>query len=562
MPLRKRGPRARSRQTSFSSEAQSGSTLTGSVPTLEQLTDGEIPSPDSGVEARQGQSARLALVQPVGDSAAAAAITVDVEARAASLLPTSPSQPQPYRDPRSAVQQIWQQLLVSLSSSWDPEALIGLCIDAYMVHLFPITPLVHEPSARAIWSWAFGYGSLPHPCVHSPASQHFPSAVYNVTQSSSDDLEVAHWSEAQALTLLTALCATSSFLVPETALPKAKAVAMPFLQASRKMHHLYPDQEIARTNANSIIIRYFHAISIHATGNARMSWYLVGEAIRLAQELRLYDEGSLAGLDAVEAQLRRAVFWQLYTGDQSAAILNNRPVTLHRRMLDAPLSTRYLSDDDIHLMDPVRYPPGFARYINTGFNLDTRLFSLATDIFLDLKLLVEFSARSSGSAEVDPGLTACIVDSALAFQTALDDMPECIRHPEKTPPPGAGNSGSGGGEDMRSITANQRISFWAQHVNLKVTYWCLRLIMLQRAADLGFAGLLGFSEDPRLLAMQKTEISRECSLASRRRLSRPCRSTASPVWRRSARSVRACCRCHKVQSRERQRGPKPISRLY
>lgn len=508
MPLKKRGPRARSRHTPFSSEAQSGSTLAGAVPIMEQDTGGEIPSRDSVDENRQAQRARLPVVQPADDPARAHGITVDAGARAASLLPTSTSKAQLHPDPRSAVEQIWQELLVSLASSWEPEALIGLCIDAYMVHLFPITPLVHEPSARAIWSWAFGYGSLPPLAAQSPAAQHYAPPVYTVPKSSSEDLELAHWAEAQSLTLLTALCATSSLLVPETTVPKAREVAMLFLQASRKMHRLYPDQEIERTNAYSIIIRYFHAISIHATGNARMSWYLIGEAIRLAQELRLYEEDSLAGLDPLEAHLRRAVFWQLYTGDQSAAILNNRPLTLHRRMLDAPLSTRYLSDDDIQLMDPARHPPSFARHINTGFTLGSRLFSLATDIFLDLKLLVEFFARPCVSADLVPGLTSCIVDSSLAFLTVLDDMPECLQHPGKTLPPIADEAG-GEGEDMRLVTANQRISFWAQHVNLKVTYWCLRLIMLQRAADLGFAGLLGFSEDPRLLSIQKTEISRE-----------------------------------------------------
>lgn len=441
---------------------------------------------------------------PTLDEASVSAVTSEFVA--ASLSPPPPGTSSSYQDRESPLWQTWRRLLVSLSSSWEPEALIGRCIDAYMVHLFPITPLVHERSLRAIWSWAFGHRSMPRLYARSSSSQLLSTAISTAPRISRHEQQSVNYSEAQALTLVTALCAACSCLIPETILHKARTVALPFLQTSREMLRLYLDVDIEHPSANSVIIRYYQAISVHAIGNASVSWYLIGEAIRLAQEIRLYDENSVVTSDVVETSLRRAVFWQLYTGDQSAAILNNRPLMLHRRMLDMSPSTRYLSGDDMHLLGSGRYTPDFALQITSGFNLCLSIWSSATDVVLDLKLLEEFSNRSAGSADLVRGLTASIVDSALTFHTVLDDLPSCLRHPGQV-----GSSASTGRDSatVDSVIEHQQISFWAQHVNLMVTYSCLRLILLQKSTDLGVASLLGFSEDPRLLAMQKTEISRD-----------------------------------------------------
>jgi hypothetical protein len=226
----------------------------------------------------------------------------------------------------------------------------------------------------------------------------------------------------------------------------------------------------------------------------------MGEAIRLALEMRLYDEASLAGLDPAEAQLRRTVYWQLHTGDRSAAILNERPFSLHHLTLDAPLSLRHLSDEDTHLLDP-RKPwntPAFVQCINAGFNLSTRLFSCAAAVLLGLRQLEDFTLSPSGAADLVRGQEAAMIDAVLDFRRVLDDMPPWLERPWLAEL----------GDD-RDSADRQRDALWAQHVNLKLTFHCLRLILLQRAAATGRASLLGFGGDPRLLAMQETDVARD-----------------------------------------------------
>ncbi|KAM0324930.1 hypothetical protein ACHAQA_007896 [Verticillium albo-atrum] len=413
----------------------------------------------------------------------------------ASIAPSSPVVVQggwrtaPHQ-PNSTVEDIWRRLVYELRvSGQTPADMTVACIDLYMTHLFPITPLVHEQSIRTTWAQAFNYGESSILLAQSPDSP-------NLHASPNIHSLVA----PRALALLTAMCATASSLLPADLLPERELVAGPYLKASRELLSLHHDQDIERPDANSIIIRYFHANSIHAMGNTRLSWFILGESIRLALDMHLYDETTLVGLDPVEAQLRRAVFWQLYAGDRSAAILNDRPLSLLDLNLNAPLSLRYMSAEDTHLLDPIQTwnTTQFAQCLNTGFNLSTRLFSSATDVLLNLRMLQEFSASSSGSAELAQWQTAKTVDSVLHFSSVLDSMPDWLERPSQ--------AGLHAEDDVASY---QQSRFWTQHINLKVTFYCLRLIILLRAEDMGFASLLGFSADPRLLAMQKTDIARD-----------------------------------------------------
>lgn len=360
------------------------------------------------------------------------------------------------------------------------------CIDLYLRHLFPITPVIHEASVRATWTRVFRYSQPLTPGQPSPSGDTFISRP---------DL-----SYLRSLTMLTAICATSSALIPPSLFPDGQVAAGLFLKASRDMLHLYEDEDIERPQAASVIIRYFHTICTHAKGNQRVSWHIMGESIRLALEMRLYDESTLAGLDPVEAQLRRAIYWQLHTGDRSAAILNDRPYTLHHLILDTPLTLLHMGPEDTHLLDTSRTHNSlpFVQCLNAGFNLSTRLFSSAAAVLFDLRLLNEFSTKTSGSGDLVRGQGAAIVDSVLDFRRVLDDIPSWLERPWLAEL----------GPDDETATY-QRDALWVQHVNLKLTFHCLRLILLQKASETGHAGLLGYGEDPRLVAMQKTDIARD-----------------------------------------------------
>ncbi|KAH6672664.1 hypothetical protein F5X68DRAFT_141104, partial [Plectosphaerella plurivora] len=476
-PVRKRGPRPRSRhQTPSTGDSN--------------IHQERLPGTPSEIE-NIGDTRPMSLASPAVPSISAPSPGHFPPDRHLHPL-SSPFVPVP--PPPSAADDILQRLLQILpsASGRTPADLSAECIDLYLRHLFPITPLVHEASIRATWTRTFEYGRAPltpEPYAASPA-----------TNGSVSGEGFTDWPYQRDLALLTAICATASSLLPSHLFASGQLVAGHFLKASRDLLRLHQDQDIERPKAASVIVRYLHSISTHALGNTRVSWYIMGEAIRLALEMRLYDEATLAGLDPVEAQLRRSVYWQLHTGDRSAAILNERPFSLHQLTLDAPLSLRQLGDEDVHLLD-ARKPwntPAFVQCINAGFNLSTRLFTTAATVLVGLRLLEDFAASPSGAADLVRGQEAAMVDAVLDFRRVLDDVPPWLERPWLAEL----------GDDADSAD-RQRDALWAQHVNLKLTFHCLRLILLQRAATAGRASLLGFGDNQRLLTMQETDVARD-----------------------------------------------------
>ncbi|KAJ5963614.1 transcriptional regulator family: Fungal Specific TF [Penicillium vulpinum] len=80
---------------------------------------------------------------------------------------------------------------------------------------------------------------------------------------------------------------------------------------------------------------------MHAAGKPRLSWHIFGEATRLAQVMQMHEEDSLQGLSSLEVEFRRRASWIAYIGDKSAAILNNRPITIHKYSFNSGIIIGY-----------------------------------------------------------------------------------------------------------------------------------------------------------------------------------------------------------------------------
>lgn len=244
------------------------------------------------------------------------------------------TQTEPSRPSSSGFAQVWINLQSTLSSTWKSGDLaehFENCIDVYMRHLFPLTPLVDERASRLVAS-----SIRPAPAVSNvdyggramiPLDDGGDPTLANLTRLAAvGELPIDRLYAERSLTLLTSLVATSASLLPATMVSSdLKASADCLLQASRQMVHTFEDLDIERPCASSVIIRYFHSLCVHARGQPRVSWYILGEAIRVAQDLRIHNEASLTALPAQEAHLRRSLFWQLSTGDRSVGILNDLP---------------------------------------------------------------------------------------------------------------------------------------------------------------------------------------------------------------------------------------------
>lgn len=362
------------------------------------------------------------------------------------------------------------------------------CIDLYMEWIFPLSPLACEARIRTgvttVLNTANNYAEAVDPNLLGARDETSASAHLGLL-------------EMRTFCLITALCSITCCVVPDTAWRAGNSLAWPLLQASRNMLACYQDVDIQAPESSSIVIRYYQANALHALGKTRTSWHVMGEALRLAQEMRLFDEATYQSVDAVEGQILRNVFWHMHSGDKSASILNNVPITLHRILLGSPITTEVYGQHQTQLIDAPRSPdsPDFEQQLCQGFNMCQRMWSTASDVLVDIQVLVHVHSRFNLDVPASGLAKAAITDSYMSFSRVIDDLPTWLRDPMSV-----------NGPDDRSRMSRRR-AFWTQRANLVVTFHCLRLILLQRCAEHGLSSLLGLCDDETMLAFRKTEIA-------------------------------------------------------
>jgi len=301
-------------------------------------------------------------------------------------------------------------------------------------------------------------------------------------------------------TLITALCAESASMIPTHLFPEGPLIAEAFLTASRNSLLEYLESDMENPNATSVAIRYFHSNCLHAAGKPRFSWHIFGEAARLAQMMRLYDESSYEGLDSIEAELRRRAFWILYIGDKSAAILNNRPITIHKFNFESGITASYPSEVDIHHPNSPQIASTETQSIMTGFNFNIRLWQAAADFLLELRLALS-TVNPNKPNILTPEQRSKLDYLYIQFMTCLDSLPAFLQLD-----PGA----YGHVED----TASPR-EYLIQSVNLRVSFHCLKMVITQKFESIEFSSSNVGIEQSNRLALRKTEIARDMIRAIR-----------------------------------------------
>lgn len=366
------------------------------------------------------------------------------------------------------------------------------CLDCYLAYLFPVIPLLDGSIMRA-------------------------SAVVLERLDALDDLEENRQVTVAAniqrpcirpvdlacFSLLTAMCAEVYYMLPEQCTPPDHEAALDFLRASRRMLALQRDIDLEAPSSMSVITRYFHANCLHAAGQTRLSWILLGEAIRLVQDMRMYDEASLDGLNSFEASARRRVFWQLYTGDKSAALLNNRPFTLDIFALGIDPSTAPPSFDQhqpLLQLKGTNLGSDLETRLITGFNLCQKLFGLAAELLLELQIARRYYFHSTiiQWTDVPHQQKLRMTDLYLQFNLTLDNAPAVLKTVGALPDPTNKDP---------SVNVEPRM-YQIQAVNLLVTYHCLHLILVERFAQAGAQSVLGLSQEGYLLDLKRSEIAR------------------------------------------------------
>lgn len=364
--------------------------------------------------------------------------------------------------------QRWHQLSTEISiRGLDFETLLNQCVDLFFDHLYPLTPLVHEPSFR------------------QDLAYFLPGEDRTMEFATASDV---------AFTMVTAVCAEAAFLVPKDIFPQGEKIADVFLQASRACLNSYLESDLEHPTANSVTVRYFHSNCVHAAGRPKYSWHIFGEATRLAQAMRLHDNSTYEDLYPVEAEMRRRVFWIVYMGDKSAAILNDRPITMHKYSFESGITASYphgLEEDD-SCLPPVSpesvlsLPP--TQSLILGFNANIRLWQAASDLFLAIRVIED--ARNAKEQDLTV-VERCTIDPLyIAFMTCLDDLPEFLQ-PCDVPMLTRQNS----------TRSNQLL---IQCANLQISLHCLRMVTMQRFEQLGY-----LSSSIGQIDLQKTDVARE-----------------------------------------------------
>ncbi|KFY37886.1 hypothetical protein V495_06886 [Pseudogymnoascus sp. VKM F-4514 (FW-929)] len=380
---------------------------------------------------------------------------------------------------------VYQDLVITLSRvlpSYSFETITKKCVNLFFEYLFSLIPIVDESNLRYdVHTVCATYGAVD---VSSPVSVWSTAGAYESNHISTATVRNTT-ALAVKLALVTATCAEAAFMIPPQLFPEGPLISSAFLLASRKALHFYLESDLDHPSAASLATRYFHSNCLHADGKSRVSWHIFGEAARLAQTMQLHSEASYQTLEPTEAELRRRCFWILYIGDKSAAILNGLPIALHHLNFVSEVTVAYPTEEGNLVFDS-QAEDAEPRSVLTGFNFNLRLWAAASALLLEVRMRVQ--PRDGSLTGVDD---RAIIDRLyIDFMTILDTLPTWL------------SLDPGASEEAGRCPKE----FCIQRVNLRATFHCLRMVVLQKleAAGLGMEASTALA-----LALRKTEIARD-----------------------------------------------------
>ncbi|KAJ7505452.1 fungal-specific transcription factor domain-containing protein [Mycena galericulata] len=109
-----------------------------------------------------------------------------------------------------------------------------------------------------------------------------------------------------------------------------------------------------------------------------------GEAAHIAVTLRLHEEAAYEGIDPIECEVRRRVFWLLFGADKSMSILLGRPICLR----DEDCTLHFPKELDDEYITPSAYlpQPHGKTAIVSGLNYTSRIFALLGEILVRIRV--------------------------------------------------------------------------------------------------------------------------------------------------------------------------------
>jgi hypothetical protein len=353
------------------------------------------------------------------------------------------------------------------------------CIDLFFQWMFPSTPIAHEGTLRAATSIF-----LPENHPNLSRIDMSPNSHANILY-------------AKSFTLITALCAFVTSVMPESLLPNRNLLAGPFLQSSKAMLRLYEDYDLEQPDSTSITIRIWQSGALqNSTGRREGAWHVHSEASLLALRLRLYDETAVRHDSNVESRLLRMNFWLLYSADKAAAALESRLSVLSEPLFEDNLTLLENCDDDEPLLDAAKISVqgDLERRITAGFHLKTQVWAAGARVIIKIKALLRRQKRQGWVAENKDAEIMLISQANIYFSTLIHKLPAWLQRPEII------------NNDDAATATYQKTCFWVQKSNIMTVYHCLKLIILQKCIENDMLEVLGLTRQPLSWAMRKVEI--------------------------------------------------------
>ncbi|KAG8936391.1 hypothetical protein FRC02_002615 [Tulasnella sp. 418] len=209
------------------------------------------------------------------------------------------------------------------------------------------------------------------PCVHKPS-------FYRDLQEKREERDPLFFA------LVCSTVASTLVQVPRSCLPmernEVRKMAKRFSEASRLITVAGYDPP----SSMIVVIRYFDCVYHFCEGHDATQHAAFGEAAHIAVTLHMHEEASYEGLDFIESEVRRRVFWLLFGADKSMAVLLGRPICL--RDEDCTLHFPREVDDEYITAHAILPQPPHKTAIISGFNYITRIFALLGEILVRIRV--------------------------------------------------------------------------------------------------------------------------------------------------------------------------------
>ncbi|KAF8908951.1 fungal-specific transcription factor domain-containing protein [Gymnopilus junonius] len=336
-----------------------------------------------------------------------------------------------------------------------PRDTISLIIALFFDFVYPLTPCVHKPSFMAD--------------LHSRREE-------------KDPLFFA---------LVMSTVASTLVQVPRSYLPMERPVVRKLAQTAHEASRHITIASYDPPTSMHVVIRYFDCIYHFCEGHDATQHAAFGEAAHIAVTLRMHEEASYEGLDPIECEVRRRIFWLLFGADKSMSILLGRPICLR----DEDCTVHFPKELDDEYITPSAYlpqPHGKTALVS-GLNYTSRIFALLGEILVRIRV----DKRSPPQGQFATARLEEVQSLHGRILTALSHAPEPLRL--KQTPNQTNMSAEYGGAGFRQATfaevkdffdnpnasrANALNPFLVMQANLYVTQQLVRFVIEQYRDEL------------------------------------------------------------------------------